>query len=100
MNAKDFIKQKFASVGITLTDADLLQMKVKDEEVTTDKIDNLHITFVKSIPMILLRPTSISEGGVAISRANKDDIMTYYANECKRLGLKDELTKKPKVRFR
>lgn len=94
--------QRFASVGLTFTEADLVDLKIEnvDYQVTSENQDELYRLFVTKIPQILLRPTSVSEGGVSISRATKSDVEAFYANECKRLGLKDELTKKPKVRFR
>lgn len=102
MTKKQYISQRFASLGLQLTEADLVDMNITnvDEDVTTENQQSLYVSFVKFIPMILLRPTTISEGGTTISRANKSDIEAFYKNECKRLGLKDELTSKPKVIFR
>ncbi|MFJ1411697.1 DUF6706 family protein [Capnocytophaga canimorsus] len=102
MTKKNYLKQRFASIGIQLTEADLLDMNVQnpDDELQTNQQNDLYIAFVKFIPQILLRPTSISEGGTSISRANKDDITAFYSNECSRLGLKNELSKpKPTIRF-
>lgn len=102
MTKRDYMLQRFASVGMTLTEADLVDMEIKDvdEDVTSENQKELYIAFIKSIPMMLLRSTSISEGGVSISRANKEDIKDFYSNECKRLGLKNELPQpKPKVKF-
>lgn len=102
MTKREYITQKFASVGLMLTEADIVDLKIQNvnEEVTSENQDELYKLFVTKIPFLLLRPSSISEGGVAISRATKSDIEGFYANECKRLGLKNELTKIPKIRFR
>ncbi len=103
MKSNDYLKQKFASVGLTLTDADLLDLGVNaDDEVTNS--EGLYKKFIQFIPNILLRPVSVSEGGTSISRAKSEDIKAFYSKECKRLGLKDEFqevekSKRPKVRF-
>lgn len=101
MTARDYMLQRFASVGMTLTEADIVDMNISgDEEVTRENQEKMYKSFIKFIPMMLLRPASITEGGVSISRASEKDIVAFYSNECKRLGLKDELSKpKPKVRF-
>ena len=74
MTKKDYFRQRFASLGLSLTEADLLDLNIPDlsGEATTEEQ----------------------------KRASKDDIIAFYSNECKRLGLKDELSKKPKVIFR
>ncbi len=107
MKAKGYLNQKFASVGLTLTDADLLDLGVNaDTEVTNS--EDLYKKFIQFIPNLLLRPVAISEGGTSISRAKSEDIKVFYSKECKRLGLKDEFKEvesearviKPKVTFR
>ncbi len=103
MKAKDYLNQKFASVGLMLTDADLLDLGVNaDDEVTNS--EDLYKKFIQFLPTLLLRPVSVSEGGTSISRAKSEDIKAFYSKECKRLGLKDEIkeeekSKRPKVRF-
>jgi len=101
MTKKDYFRQRFASLGLSLSEADLLDLNIPDlsGEATAEEQKNLYIAFIRFIPQMLLHPTSISEGGTSISRANKDDIIAFYGNECKRLGLKDELSKKPRVIF-
>ncbi|EGD33349.1 DUF6706 family protein [Capnocytophaga sp. oral taxon 338] len=101
MTKKDYFRQRFASLGLSLSDADLLDLNIPDlsNEATVDEQKKLYITFIKFIPQMLLHPSSVSEGGTSLSRASKDDIIAFYGSECKRLGLKDELTKKPRVIF-
>ncbi|MBS9774947.1 MAG: hypothetical protein KGV59_07335 [Tenacibaculum sp.] len=106
MKAKDYLKQKFASVGLTLTDADLLDLGV-DAETEVTNSEDLYKKFIQFIPNLLLRPVAISEGGTSISRAKSEDIKAFYSTECKRLGLKNEIKEeesetrviKPKVKF-
>ena len=62
-------------------------------------IRSVDIAMVKSIPMLLLSPQSVSEGGYSLSRAQRDSIEAYYNFMCKEYGIKNELTMKPKVRF-
>ncbi|TXD47342.1 DUF6706 family protein [Polaribacter sp. IC073] len=102
MTKRNYIKQKFASVGILLSEADFVDFNISDieSEVDSEGQKQLYALFILKIPSLLLRPSSISEGGVSISRASKADIEAFYSNECKRLGLKNELVLKPKVRFR
>ena len=99
MTIREYISQKYASLGLALSEADLVDMGFMspDEDVTSLNKESIQKGFVSSIPSLLLRPQSVSEGGVAITRAQKQDIEAYYKAECKKLGLYDSLT--PKVRF-
>jgi len=99
MTIREYISQKYASLGLILSEADLLDMDLMspDDEVTANNREDIHKSFVNHIPELLIKPQSISEGGVSISRAQKQDIEAYYKSECKKLGLYDTLT--PKVRF-
>lgn len=103
MNIGEYMSQRFASLGVVLSDADLLDMGVidrSDELDSQEKITDAYIKFISSLGMILLRPDSISEGGVSISRAKRDDILLFYEGQCKRLGLTPVISNRPKVRFR
>ncbi len=107
MKANDYLNQKSTSVGLTLTDADLLDLGVNaDDEVTNP--EDLYRKFIQFLPNLLLRPVAVSEGGTSISRAKSEDIKEFYSKECKRLGLKDEIKEaesemriiSPKVTFK
>lgn len=98
MTIREYISQKFASLGLVLSEADLVDMGVSpDDEITEFNKTEVQEAFVCFIPSMLVRPQSISEGGVSITRAQRQDIESYYKSECKRLGLYDTLT--PKVKF-
>lgn len=99
MTIREYISQRLASLGLTLNEADLVDMGFvsPDDEITEINKEEVQKGFVCFIPSILIRPQSISEGGVSISRSQKQDIEAYYSSECKRLGLYNSLS--PKVRF-
>ncbi len=102
MTKREYLTSKLASVGITLTDADLLDMKISDADSEVNDVDTLYIKFIQFIPNLLLRPKELSEGGTTISRPAKADIVAFYSRECRRLGLNNEMEKdkpKPVVRF-
>lgn len=95
----DYIKQKFQSFGIQLSEADLLDISLGlDEEVTTDNKLKVDVAIAKFVPSLLLRAQSISESGFSMSW-NIQGIKDYYSWACKQYGLKDELSNKPKVTF-
>lgn len=99
MTNKDYLKQKFASLGFSFSEADLLDMGIKNADNEAD--NDTYKAFISFIPQLLLRPQSVSEGGTSISRASKEDIISFYKNECKKLGIADVFAeKKPKVKFR
>ena len=99
MTISEYISQKFASLGLVLNEADLVDMGLWEpsKEVTETNKDEVQQAFVLFIPSLLLRPASVTEGGVTISRAQRSDIEAYYSTECKRLGLRNELT--PRAKF-
>ena len=95
----DYIKQKFQSFGIQLSEADLLDISNNLEETVTDENKEIvNYNIVKFIPNLLLRATSISESGFSMSW-NIQAIKDYYSMKCKEYGLKDILSDKPKVTF-
>lgn len=99
MTISDYIKQKFQTFGIQLSEADLLDVGETGEgEVNEDNKDRINVAIVKFIPSLLLRATSISESGFSMSW-NIQGIKDYYSWACKQYGLKDELSNKPKVTF-
>lgn len=95
----DYIKQKFQTFGIRLSEVDLLDISLGlDEEVTTDNKLKADVAIAKFVPSLLLRAQSISESGFSMSW-NIQGIKDYYSWACKEYGLKDELSNKPKVTF-
>lgn len=104
MILSEYIMQKFSSFGISLSEAELLDiiLEVKgdpDREVTDENIKTIEVAMIKSIPAILLRPTSVNESGFSISW-DKKGIMDYYAFMCRKYKMKNELEPpKPKATF-
>ncbi|MDD3238646.1 MAG: hypothetical protein PHW47_00885 [Lachnospira sp.] len=95
----DYIKQKFQTFGIQLSEADLLDISLEvDDEVTEDNKLKISVSIAKFIPSLLLRAQSISESGFSMSW-NIQGVKDYYSWACKEYGLKDELSNKPKVTF-
>lgn len=103
MKARDYIKQKFQTFGINLSEADLLDMCLNskisgEDEMNEDNRMRVSVAIAKFIPSLLLRATSISENGFSMSW-NIQGIKDYYSFLCKQYGLKDELSNKPKCTF-
>ena len=103
MTVSEYISQKFQSFGINLSEADLLDMCLNakisgEDEMNADCHGRVSVAIAKFIPSLLLRATSISESGFSMSWDTKG-IKDYYSFLCKRYGLKDELSNKPKVTF-
>ena len=105
MKINDYIKQKFQTFGISLSDADLMDISLSSRingegEINEDCHTRVSVAIAKFIPSLLLHPSSVSEGSVSISGAQKESIEAYYSFQCKKYGLKDELNiNKPKVKF-
>lgn len=103
MTVKDYISQKFQTFGINLSEADLLEISLSsgisgEDEIDTSNIGLVSVAMTKFIPSLLLRATSISENGFSMSWDIKG-IKEYYSFLCKKYGLEDILSDKPKVRF-
>ena len=99
MIIRDYIKQKFQTFGIQLSEADLLDITMNPEdEVTEENKDLVNFKIVKFIPTLILRATSISESGFSMSW-DTQGLKDYYSMKCKEYGIEDLLSDKPKVAF-
>lgn len=100
----EYVKQKFQSFGITLSEADLLDISLHsgipcDDSVSGNNINAVSVGIAKFIPSLLLRATSISESGFSMSW-NVEGIKRYYAYLCRTYGLKDDINdNKPTITF-
>lgn len=104
MNVTEYIQQRFQTFGISVSEADLLDICLSagvssDDEVTADNHVMVTVGFVRFVPTLMLRATSIGESGFSVSWDMKG-LRDYYSYMCKKHGLKDELsTDKPRVKF-
>lgn len=103
MTVRDYIRQKFQTFGIQLSEADLLDMclssKISGEgEMDGDNHVRVSVAIARFIPSLLLRATSIGESGFSMSW-NIQGIKDYYSFLCKKHGLKDELSNKNMCSF-
>ena len=86
--------------GLKLSDASLDGILLREglegsAEFSAANIRSVDIAMVKSIPMLLLSPQSVSEGGYSLSRAQRDSIETYYSFMCKKYGIKTTVSMNP-----
>lgn len=103
MTVNDYISQKFQTFGINLSEADLLEISLSsgisgEDEMDQSNIGLISVAMAKFIPSLLLRPTSISENGFSMSW-DVQGVKEYYSFLCKKYGLEDTLSDKPKIRF-
>lgn len=103
MTTGKYISDKFQKYGISLSEADVLDITLSsglnaDEEVKEDNIIKANVGIARFVPELLLRATSISESGFSMSW-DINGLKAYYSYLCKKYGLKDQLNDKPKVTF-
>lgn len=104
MSIKDYIIQKFQSFGISMSEADLLDIALTsgldgESEMSGKNHNKVSVAIAKFIPSLYLRATSVSENGFSMSW-DLTGLKAYYSYMCKQYGLKDEInTDKPKVKF-
>lgn len=97
----EYISQRFQTYGINLSEADLIDMCLNakvdgEDEMNENNKGFISVAMAKFIPSLLLRPTSVNEGGFSVSW-DTNGIRDYYSLLCKQYGLTDELSEKPKV---
>jgi hypothetical protein len=99
MTIKDYIKSKFQTFGIQMSEADLLDVWIGDTgaELTAEIKQSVEIGIANFIPQLLLRPQSVSEGGFSMS-FNANALKDYYSYLCSYYGLLDQF--KPTIRFK
>lgn len=104
MNVSSYITQKFQSFGISVSEADLLDMGFSSgvemgDEVNDSNYKNISVSIAKFIPSLLLRATKVVENGFTMEW-NLDGLKAYYSYLCKQYGITDEMNAdKPKVKF-
>ena len=103
MTIREYITSKFQSFGISVSEADLIDMLNDTDYALTDEatgyaLNVANIGMTKFIPSILLHAKSISESGLSMTW-DFDGIKQYYSIMCKRYGLTNELSDKPTITF-
>jgi hypothetical protein len=104
MTCSEYIRQTFADFGVRLSDASLLGIAARgglDPDAAVDPSDLIatDVAVVRAVPLLLLAPSSVSEGGLSVSRADRESILRWYSLRCRELGLEDVLSDRPAVRF-
>ncbi|MFV0587478.1 DUF6706 family protein [Bacteroides reticulotermitis] len=99
MIVTDYIKQKFRTFDIRLSEADLLDITLGlDVELTEDNKTRVNVAIVRFIPALLLRAKSINESGFSKSW-DIQGVKDYYSMMCKEYGLTDNLNNHDTVTF-
>lgn len=108
MTVADYIRGKFQTFGITVSEADLLELSLSsgisgEDEMVQQNIGLVSVAMAGFIPSLLLRATSksVNENGHSKSQSwDISGIKEYYVFLCRKYGLEDELnTDKPKIKF-
>jgi hypothetical protein len=103
MTLDKYISDKFRKYGVKMSESDLSGIVLGaglsgEDELTNENLTKVNVGIAKFIPELLLRPTSVSEGGFSMSW-DINGVKEYYSYLCKTYGLKDVLSDKPKVTF-
>lgn len=103
MKVKDYISTKFQSFGISLSEADLVDITLStnidlESDISTENKRAVEISMVGFIPALLLR-ANWSQGDMSESY-NSQGVKDHYSYLCKLYGLEDQLSPKPTVTFR
>lgn len=98
MNAREYISQKFASFGVSLSEADFADISLSitlSEEFTASNEEAVNKSMLTLIPALIARP-NVSESGFSMT-FDKQGLRDFYAMRCRQYGLRNELA--PSVKF-
>lgn len=103
MKVKDYISAKFQTFGISLSEADLVDITLStnidlESDISIENKRAVEVTMAGFIPALLLR-TNWTQGDMSESY-NSQGVKDYYSYLCKLYGLEDQLSPKPTVTFR
>lgn len=95
MTIGDYIKGKFQSFGINLSEAEILDITINgqieaDALLDSGNIADADLAFVKYIPTALMRP-NVSESGFSVTMPDDGRIKAFYSLKCKELGIENKL---------
>ncbi len=99
MLVRDYIREKFQLLGLPAVESLIFEIGAilceqgsnLEDDMTHQLVRTVNVAFVQQLPAVLLAPQSISELGVSITMAKREDVISYYRQQCKALGIKDEL---------
>lgn len=95
MTIKEYIKQKFQTFGIQLSEADILDISLSnglnvDDEVASQNHSPITVVIVEYIPNLLLRASSFTENKLSMSW-DTNSLKSFYSLKCKEYGMDDLL---------
>lgn len=100
MLLKEYIQEQLRVVGVEIPDslitAEMKSLNADNVEVANNLYKAQEVIY-SIIPIILIHPNSVSEGGYSISY-DKESLLKYYSILAKRLGRDDLLNKEATVK--
>lgn len=100
MTVEEYIKGRFQTFGINLSEADIVGILTgrtdRATEIDENTINVANMAMCEYIPTLLLRATSVNENGFSMSW-NTDGIKSLYRSLCSKYSLDDELSDTPKI---
>lgn len=103
MTVQDYISQKFQGFGFHLSEADMLDISINGgieltADLSGDNMRAVSIAIARFIPSLVMRPSSIGEGGVSFSW-DRNGLKEYYVMLCKQYGLSNSLEQESVITF-
>lgn len=94
MLVQDYIRDKFQSLGVQLSGAEMLELSLSNslpltDEVSESNLDAVNVAIAGVIPSVLARP-DVSEGGFSL-RVNREAIMSYYSFLCRKYNIEENI---------
>ncbi|MDR1582903.1 MAG: hypothetical protein LBS55_06525 [Prevotellaceae bacterium] len=103
MTVRDYIASKTGRLNLNLTDADWSDISKSVDLGAEDTEDNIRKAYMvlatRIFPFYVNQAKSVSENGFSIS-FDGNGLLNFYSWLCKYLGIKNNLTQKPRVTFR
>ena len=96
MSVAEYIQSKFQSFGVTISEAETLEMSINgcidlSADLSVENMKAVSVAMTEFIPSLLLRPQSVGEGGFSMS-FNAQSLKDFYGSECLRLGIDNLLS--------
>jgi hypothetical protein len=102
MTVREYIASKLKPLRLLLSDADWSDISKYVDPEAEDTDENIRAAYTvlatKVLPFYVNQAKSVSENGFSIS-FDGNGVLDFYVWLCKYLGIKDNLTSKPRVTF-